>query len=168
MTKREFFIVIVRLFALYMICTEVMSVFVSVPYAGFDADSIRLILATLVLCILLVLLIMNAAKIVDGLKMTSGLNEEFSGPSLSGRNLVQIGIIILGLNLSLSVILDLLLGVLDLFRSEVSSDVDSAFEPLTFASTTHLPVVFVKVAFGFLLVWKSGWLTGLIMKKVES
>ncbi len=167
MTKREFFIVMVRLFALYMICSEVMTMFVSVPYVGFNSESIRLIASTIVTSVLLVVLIVSADKIVDALKMTSGLNEEFSGPSLSGRNLIQIGIILIGLNISLSTLLDVVLEIFDLFREEVASDIDSAFDPYAPSSGRESFVSLIYVAFGFLLVWKSGWMTSLIMKKSE-
>lgn len=167
MTKREFFIVMLRLFALYIICVDLLGIFVTVPLGGLHIEALKQFTVAIFAVALLVLVIINAAKIVDAFKMTSGLNEEFSGPSISGRNLVQIGIIILGLNMSLTMIVDLLLGILDLFREEVNNDYDYGLEPLSPNATVYLPIILIKVAFGLLLVWKSGWLTSLIMKKSE-
>lgn len=167
MTKREFFIVMLRLFALYIICVDLLGIFVTIPLGGLHVEALKQFTVGIFAIALLVLVIINAAKIVDAFKMTSGLNEEFSGPSISGRNLVQIGIIILGLNMSLTMIVDLLLGILDLFREEVNNDYEYGLEPLSPNATVYLPIILIKVAFGLLLVWKSGWLTSLIMKKSE-
>lgn len=101
MTKRDFFIVIIKLFGLFSLVTSLFQVLPSnISFILRDMDFIYLIgitLAVLVVLALFVVLIFKADKVVEILKLDKGFDEErIEFGNLNSVEIVKIGCFIIG------------------------------------------------------------------------
>jgi len=101
MTKRDFFILIIKLFGLMTIVTSLFSVLpsnISLILMDIDAFSLIWIAATVIILIgLFVLLVFKADKVVGLLKLDKGFDEEkIELGSLNSTDIIKIGTFIIG------------------------------------------------------------------------
>jgi hypothetical protein len=101
MTKRDFFIIIIKLFGLFSVVTSLFSVIPSnISFALMDIDlfSVIWIIAVIVIVIgLFVLLIFKSDKVVKLLKLDKGFDDErIEIGNLNPNSIVKLAVIIIG------------------------------------------------------------------------
>ena len=101
MTKRDFFIIIVKLFGLFSVVTSIFSVIPSnISFALMDIDLfsvIWIITAIIIVIGLFVLLIFKSDKVVKLLKLDKGFDDErIEIGNLNMNSIVQLAVIIIG------------------------------------------------------------------------
>jgi len=101
MTKRDFFILVIKLFGLMSIVTSLFSVLPSnISFALMDIDAFSLtwiIVAVLIVLGLFVLLVFKSDKVVGLLKLDKGFDEDrIEFGNLNSADIVKIGTFIIG------------------------------------------------------------------------
>ena len=124
MTKRDFFILIIKLFGLFSIITSLFSVLPgNISFALMDIDlfSVSWILVVMVIIIgLFVLLIFKSDKVVEFLKLDKGFDDErIEIGNLNTDSIVNLAVIIIGGLLILDNIPEFLSHTLYAFKGDI-------------------------------------------------
>lgn len=164
MTKRDFFILILKLFGLYSATTFIFTVF-SYNHiymsSGFDYTYILMILFNIIVIAgLFLLLIFKADKIATFLKLDKGFDEDrIDLSNIKSENLLKIGIFIIGGFLILDNLPIFLKFFLSTFKTEAS-------EIERFPQNNYYFIVSgVKLILGYLLITKYDFVASLLKTK---
>lgn len=125
MTKRDFFIIIIKLFGLYSLILSLFSFIPnSFPIAFYDFDTISiiwLIVATLISLGLLVLLIFKSDKIVHLLKLDKGFDDDkIELGNFDQKKIVMLSSILIGGFLIIDNISDFLSHTIFFFKADIT------------------------------------------------
>jgi hypothetical protein len=151
MTKRDFFIIIIRLFGLYSL---ILSLFTfipnSFPIAFYDIDIISMIWiigATLITLGIFVLLVFKSDKVVQILKLDKGFDDdriEFS--NFNQKNIVMLSSILIGGFLIIDNISDFLSHIIFFFKADL---IGTEYNNLSYLQWT---ISGVNIIIGYLLI----------------
>lgn len=151
MTKKDFFIVLIKVFGLYSIVTNLFSVLPSsLIYALSEIDAF--VIAWLLLVIigvfgLFILLIFKAHKVVSMLKLDKGFDSNYIDfGNDSAKNIIKIGIIIIGGLLIINNIPSFLSQLFFSFKNEVSGS------SVQFNGGYNLAISIINIILGYLLL----------------
>lgn len=127
MTKRDFFIIIIKLFGLYALITTVFGIapsIIAISQIGFDASTCIYALISITLLSLLLIYILNQSdKIVTFLKLEKGFDSDYIKiESLDKKSIIQLGLIIIGGIVFIENIPSLLTTIFLYVQSYVSTD----------------------------------------------
>jgi hypothetical protein len=151
MTKRDFFILVIKLFGLMSIVTSLFSVIPSnISFALMDIDIFSLIwitVAVIVVIGLFVLLVFKADKVVELLRLDKGFDDEkIELGSLNSSDIVKIGTFIIGGLLILDNIPGFLSHTLFAFKGSVIGQVYDSKDKF------YLTVSGINIILGYLLL----------------
>lgn len=164
MTKKDFFILIIKLFGLYSCVISLFSVLpgsISFAIADFGLISLLWIILTLVVVIgLLVLLIFKADKLVNLLKLDSGFEEDrIELGNLNSMEIVKVATFILGGIIFIRNIPVFLSQTLMVFKRDITGMV------ITSDQYFHWIVAGINLLIGFLLVRNYDWVAKVLAVK---
>ena len=164
MTKRDFFILIIKLFGLMSIVTSLFSVIPSnISFALMDIDAFSLIwiaVAIIVVIGLFILLVFKADKVVRLLRLDKGFdNEKIELGNLNSTDIVKIGTFIIGGLLILDNIPGFLSHTLFAFKGSVVGQVYGSKDNFYWA------VSGINIFLGFLLLTNYSFVARLLKTK---
>ena len=157
MTKRDFFILTIKIFGLFSIITALFStlpnnisfVIQNIEFTGI----IWLIITTLIIIGLFYLLLRKADKVSDFLKLEKGFDQEridFSG--LKSLDIIKFGILIIGGFLFIENIPSFLSHTLFAFKSSIPQGFDQAYENRGILKYNRLEDYVYWISSGFNLI----------------
>ena len=161
MTKRDFFILILKLFGLYAVITALFSVLPSnLLFALSDPDAFGVIWIVLVFVVIIglfVLLIFKSDTIVRLLKLDQGFDDEQIDLSkINASGLVQIAVFIIGGVLIIDNIPLFLSHLLFSFKRDMSGIPDDSHSGFYWLVST------IKIVLGFVLITNYKFIAGLL------
>lgn len=129
MTKRDFFIIIIKLFGLYALITTVFGIapsIIAISQIGFDASTCIYALISITLLSLLLIYILNQSdKIVTFLKLEKGFDSDYIKiESLDKKSIIQLGLIIIGGIVFIENIPSLLTTIFYMFKAMSQQTID--------------------------------------------
>ncbi len=168
MTKRDFFIIVIRLFGLYSLILSVFSILpsnISMLSYGGRIDSFSLGLMTLSLVVafgLMILLLFRADKVVSFLKLDKGFDEErISLDTLNSESILKLGLTIIGGFLILDNIAWFLEYTLQAFKTDLAGNrLENPYKISWFISGVNLVI-------GILLITNLKSLSEGLNKRIE-
>ncbi len=168
MTKRDFFIIVIRLFGLYALILSVFSILPSniswLTYPGrIDSPSIFLTILTLGIAFsLMVLLLFKADRVVTFLKLDKGFDEDrISLNELNSESILRLGLIIIGGFLILDNIAWLLEYTLYAFKTDLTgSQIENPYK-------INWLVCGMNLVIGILLITNLNYMVRILNKKIE-
>lgn len=164
MTKRDFFILTIRLFGMMSMVTLVMTVlsgYVSIIYADVAAFGIATICFLLIVIFAIFLLIVQyAPKIVEILKLDSGFdNDKIEFGNFSPRDVVRIGSYIVGAPIFISAFSEIIYFLVRSFGNEVGDYVENL------GGRSVLLENGIRLIIGFLLITKYEVVANFLVKQ---
>lgn len=124
MTKRDFFIVIIKLFGLYALVTSAFTILPSSTTLLMNIDFASIAFLCLILVILFglfVLLVFKSGKIVDLLKLDKGFDEErIEFGNIDSSSIIKIAAILIGGTIFLNNISAFINSIVIAFKSEAT------------------------------------------------
>ncbi len=157
MTKRDLFILIIKLFALYALITSVFGILpiltstIQLELNTFDVVYLFAYIAFF--CFLFYLLTIKSDKIVTLLKLDKGFDSDFIQlGNLEKTQIIQLGLIIIGGLIFISNLPELMVGIFNLFKSNVQTDFDDTLGSITPHDNTYLAIDFIRALMGYLIL----------------
>ncbi|MGN6645753.1 MAG: hypothetical protein ACTHJT_04405 [Cytophaga sp.] len=157
MTKRDLFILIIKLFALYALITSlfgVLPMLTSTMRFEWTAFDVLYLLAYIAFfCFLFYLLTIKSDKIVDLLKLDKGFDSDFiQFGSIEKIQIIQLGLIITGGLIFISDLPELIVGIFNLFKANVQKDIEDTLGFMTPQNNTYLVIDFIRILMGYLIL----------------
>ena len=156
MTYKDLFRIAIRLFALASI---LYSLFTAIPqlfyYVISDAGFLILGFAVTLLAISIIFyfLILKSDSIIEMLRLTKGLDDDkVSLTAISTKNLLEIGIIIVGCTAFIGAFPDFLIECFTWFSQRIRDDNSGLFSFLEPRRDTYIAENFLEVLIGYLLI----------------
>lgn len=151
MTKRDFFILIIKLFGLFSLITSLFSILPSsISFALWEFDiftAIGVIILSVLIVVLFVLLITKADKVVTILKLSEKFDDDkIEIGNLNPINIVKLAIITIGGLLIINNIPEVLIHTLFAFKDDHSGMTYDTIDKFNWA------VSGIKLILGFLLM----------------
>lgn len=167
MTKRDFFILLIKLFGLMSVITSVFSVIptnISFAFLHFDLISLAWItLASFVIIGLFVVLVFKAGKLVSLLKLDRGFDDEkIELGNLTAADIVKVGTFIIGGLLIINNIPTFLSYLFFAFKGSIDG------LEITFDEKLNMVISGIKIFIGYLLLTNYSFVAKLLgNKKVD-
>jgi hypothetical protein len=171
MTKRDFFIVLIRVFALFLLLSTFFGVVPSLlPYSYSGSlwyFAITVLVTFAVLVGIFVVLLQHTGKVVDRLKLAKGYDDdriELGNPNKV--MLIRLAILFGGTYLIVDRLPFALLGIFAIFRKNINS-----YEAISFdapADNTRLLLNILSIVMGYLLIANNGKLANWMERKTKS
>jgi len=168
MTKRDFFIIVIRLFGLYALIISVFSILPSsisfLSYTGrIDGYTILLTIVSILIPFgIMILLLFKANNLVSFLKLDKGFDDEkIYLENLSSESILRLGLIVIGGFLILDNIAWFLNSTLEAFKTDLSRQIlESQFK-------TDWIIVGINLVIGILLVTNFKSISRILNRKIE-
>ena len=157
MTYKDIFRIAIRLFALASILFSLFTLIPQIFYQVQSESSILLIvglIATLAfISILYYFLIIKSDTIIDVFRLSKGFDKvEVSLNSLTSKNLLEIGIIVIGCSTSVSAFPSLLVECFTWFSIRAKAENNGFLEIFESKTETYVAERFLEVLLGYLIV----------------
>lgn len=151
MTKRDFFILIIKLFGLYSIITTIFSVLpgnITFALTNFDVFGIIwIILALVIVLVLFVILIFKAENIVKLLNLDNGFDDDrIDFGKLNSSGIVKVTVFVIGGLLIIDNIPIFLSHTFFAFKKDLNGIIENGNSKFYWAVST------IKIVLGFLLI----------------
>lgn len=160
MTKRDFFRVLIRIFALYSIIISVFSLIPSTIVTLFQDFGIWIVLAELVIVALIILiyffLIKKTDQIIDFIHIDKGFdNENLEFGNLTINKILMLGIIITGGLLLFTNLADFILYTFQAFKTLIQKGTENQYPNNNFGTTFNYYrwiTTGINIVIGYLLL----------------
>ncbi len=151
MTKKDFFIIIIRLFGLYLLIGVLFnSISISLPYILNSSDVISyviVLISTLIPLALFILLIFKAENIINLLKLDKGFDEErIDFGNIEAIHILKIAVFILGGIILVDNIPIFINHIVNSLESRINSDNMNSYPKYYWIAS------FIKIIIGYLFV----------------
>ena len=151
MTKRDFFILLLKVVGLFLLLSNVFTAIPSLAtYIAMYETGHLIILALAVALIIIglfVLLVQKADRLVDWLNLTKGFDEDrIEFGNLDRKNLIALASMLFGGYLIVSAIPNILTGLISAFYSDIN------YIPFTLTDKVNLAIEGAYAVIGYLLI----------------
>lgn len=166
MTKRDFFILVIKLFGLMSVVTSLFSgILGNISFALMEPDVliiVWMIIAVLMIIGLFIVLIFKADKIVGLLKLEKGFDDErIELGNLKSTDIVKIGTFIIGGMLMLNNIPDFLSHTLFAFKGDVAGQIYDSNDKYQWLASA------INIVVGYLLLTNFSFVASLLRTKKD-
>jgi hypothetical protein len=166
MTKKDLFVVIIKIFGLYWFILTIFGVLPHVIQSfafGFDLNMILVVIASLLISVgLLLILLFRTNSIVNFLKLDKGFdNENIQLGNLDNEGILKLAILLIGGFLILDYIPSLLFNIINAFKYRANFTAVEGTNVNYFDIATGI----VNIVIGYLLITNYKWLAGFFAKR---
>lgn len=164
MTKKDFFIIIIKLFGLYLLIGVLFnSISISLPYILNNSDALGyfiVFISTLIPLALFILLIFQAEKIIYLLKLDKGFDEErIDFGNLEAIHILKIAVFILGGIILVDNIPVFISQIINSLEARLHNESMSSYQKIYWIAS------FIKIIIGYLFVTYFDLISQKLLKK---